>query len=99
MTHHYGLGVFASVFLGDFVLEYSGSFYTVKITEDSEVEEVKLSDKWPLVTTQRFSLGYNITPSYSLRLGGIHVAGDFDGTYWALSADFTYRFFLPKKKK
>jgi hypothetical protein len=51
------------------------------------------------VTTQRFSLGYNITPSYSLRLGGIHVAGDFDGTYWALSADFTYRFFLPKKKK
>ena len=99
MTHHYGLGLFASVFIGDFVLEYSGSFYTVKITEDPEVEEVKLSDKWPLVTTQRFSLGYNITPSYSLRLGGIHVAGDFDGTYWALSADFTYRFFLPKKKK
>ena len=99
MTHHYGLGLFASVFIGDFVLEYSGSFYTVSITEEPEVEEVKLGDDWPLVTTQRISFGYNFTPNYSVRFGGIHVAGDFDGSYWALSADFTYRFFIPKRKK
>ena len=99
MTHHYGSGLFASVFMGDFVLEYSGSFYTVNITEKPEVEEVKLGDDWPLVTTQRISLGYNFSPSYSVRLGGIHVAGDFDGSYWALSADFTYRFFIPKRSK
>jgi hypothetical protein len=95
MTHHYGLGLFATAFIGDFVLEYSGSFYTVKITEDPEVEEVKLGNKWPLVTTQRLSLGYNFSQNYSIRFGGMHVAGDFDGTYWALSADFTYRFFIP----
>lgn len=97
-THYYGLGLFASVFVGKFVLEYSGSFYTPKITEEPEVEGVKIDDELPLVTTQRFSLGYNITPNYSVRFGGIHVAGDFDGSYWALSADFTYRIVFPKKR-
>ena len=31
--------------------------------------------------------------------GGFIFDHFWDRTYWALSADFTYRFFLPKKKK
>ena len=91
MTHNLGAGLFASYFIENVVLEYSGSFYYPKVTEEPEDEKVKFSKDFPLVTTQRFSVGYNATQNITTRFGTTHVAGNFDGTYWALFADVTVR--------
>lgn len=91
MTHNLGAGLFASYFIENVVLEYSGSFYYPKVTEDPEDEKVKFSKDFPLVTTQRFSVGYNANQNITTRFGATHVAGNFDGVYWALFADVTVR--------
>ena len=91
MTHNLGAGLFASYFIENVVLEYSGSFYYPKVTEDPEDEDVKFTRDFPLVTTQRFSVGYNATQNVTARFGATHVAGNFDGTYWALFADVIVR--------
>lgn len=91
MTHNLGAGLFASYFIENVVLEYSGSFYYPKVTEDPEDEDVKFTRDFPLVTTQRFSVGYNANQNITTRFGATHVAGNFDGVYWALFADVTVR--------
>ncbi|MBO7384067.1 MAG: hypothetical protein J6U07_05620 [Fibrobacter sp.] len=94
MTHNLGAGLFASFFVEDFVLEYSGSFYYPKVAEDPEDKKVRFSEDLPLVTTQRFTLGYNVNQNVTTRFGAIHVAGNFDGSYLALFADVVVRLIL-----
>ncbi len=94
VTHQLGAGFFLSFFLKDLVLEYSGSFYSSAITEDPDIEGLDFEDRAPVVTTQRFSIGYNITPNVSARSGAIYTSGSFEGSYWAFFAGMSFRLFL-----
>jgi hypothetical protein len=94
MTHQLGAGFFFSLFLKDFVLEYSGSFYSSAITENPDIEGLDFEDRSPVVTTQRFSVGYNIASNIAVRSGAIYTSGSFEGYYWAFFAGLSFRLFI-----
>lgn len=95
VTHQVGAGLFFSFFLNDLVLEYSGSFYSSAITEDPNIKGIDFENRAPVVTTQRISIGYNITPNIAARSGAIYTSGSsFDGSYWAFFAGLSLRLFL-----